>query len=185
MKQRDYSAGISGCHYAVRNSIGSLVMNRLPGAVRLTRRPSPEGRNFLVRDDNGSVYSYAHSPKEKERHYTLEIVSLTKTFLTDVLGFVENEDGSLTEGIAGNVHISLFYETENGGRPVRHRLYDCVVSPPTFDVQTLGETLSADTRKLELTANPDPHRDGAYSTQIARADNAQLFDSWFGLKGQI
>jgi len=185
MKQRDYSAGISGCHYAVRQSTGALTLGRLPGAVRLTRRPSPEGRSFVVRDSGGRAYSYSSSPRDKERRYTLEIVSLTRDFLVDVLGFSVNIDGSLTEGIAGDVHISLFYETENGGRPVRHWLYDCVVSPPSFDVQTLGETLSADTRKLELTANPDPRRDGTYGRQLAREDNAPMFDSWFGLKRQI
>lgn len=135
--------------------------------------------------EGGRAYSYTAAAKEKERRYALEIVSLTKAFLTEVLGFTENEDGSLTEGIRPDVHISLFYETDNGGRPVRYQLYDCAVETPSFDAATMSESLSADTRKLEFTANPDPYNEGAYGRQIARADNAETFDTWFGEDMQI
>lgn len=181
MTQREYSAGISDCHYAVRRSAMDTAFGSLPGAIKLTRRPSTEGRSLLVRNTEGRVYNYTSAQRESERRYTLEIVSLTREFLTDVLGYIENEDGSLSEGIADDVHFSLFYQTENGGRPVRYQIYDCVVSPPSFDAQTLSSNLSADIRKLELTASPDPLNDHHYGIQIAREDNAELYDSWFGM----
>jgi len=178
MTQRDYSSGISGCHYAVRG--GSMSLKSLPGAIKLSLKPSSEDRSFIVRSGT-NVYSYTASRKCKEWRVELEIVSLTKDFLTDVLGYTENEDGSMTAGIQPDVHISLFYETENGGRPVRHQLYDCVVSTRGFDVSTLGSRLSVDTRKLDIIVNPDPNNGSKYGRSIARSDNAVLFGTWFGL----
>ena len=188
MTQREYSSGISGCHYAVRDGSTLLSLKSLPGAIKLSFKPSSVDRSFIVRGET-NVYSYTASRKCKERRAELEIVSLTKDFLVDVLGYIENQDGSLTEGIQPDVHISLFYETENGGRPVRHQLFDCMVCLPTFDASTLGNKLTADVRKLEIVINPDISRNdwvtnrkyGTYSRQIAKADNAILFDSWFGL----
>lgn len=179
MAQRDYSSGISNCHFAVRG-IQPGTLKSLPGAIKLSFKPSAEGRSFIVRD-GANAYSYTSSRGSRERRAELEIVGLTKDFLVDVLGYTENEDGSLTEGIQPDVHISLFYETENGGRPVRTWLYDCVVCAPSFDASTLGSRLSADTRKLDIIVDPDRTHGGAYSRSIARADNAELFSTWFGL----
>ena len=182
MTQREYSTGISNCHYAVRlayEQVGAL--GKLPGAVKLSNKSSSENRSFTVRDGS-RVYQHTSARKTKERPMTLEIIGLTKDFLVDVLGWTLNEDGSLTEGVHPDVHISLFYETENGGRPVRHWLYDCVVGEPSFDASTIAETPNVDTYTLDIIKNPDPYRNGDYSRKIARADNAELFDSWFGLK---
>ena len=179
MAQREYSSGISGCHFAVRG-YSPGVLKSLPGAIKLSFKPSAEDRSFIVRD-GANAYSYTSSRKGKERRAELDIVGLTKDFLIDVLGYTENEDGSLTMGIQPDVHISLFYETENGGRPVRHQLYDCVVCAPNFDASTLGSRLSVDTRKLDIIVNSDPRYGGAYGRIIARSDNAELFGTWFGL----
>ena len=185
MTQREYSSGISGCHYAVRG--GSMLLKSLPGAIKLSFKPSSVDRSFIVRGET-NVYSYTASRKCKERRAELEIVSLTKDFLVDVLGYIENQDGSLTAGVQPDVHISLFYETENGGRPVRHQLFDCMVCFPTFDASTLGNKLTADVRKLEIVVNPDFSGNRVtnsnyetYSRKIAKAANAALVNSWFGL----
>lgn len=181
MNQREYSTGISNCYYAVRSGASVGKLGKLPGAVKLSNKSSSEDRSFTVRD-GGRVYQHTSARRVKERSRALEIVNLTKDFLTDVLGWVMDEDGSLTEGIQPDVHISLFYETENGGRPVRHWLYDCVVGEPDFDASTITDKPGIDTYKLEIIENPDPYRDGKYSRKISRADNAELFDTWFGLK---
>ena len=180
MTQREYSSGISGCHYAVRSLSSAGTLKSLPGAIKLSFKPSSEDRSFIVRD-GAKAYSYTSSRRSKELRAELEIVGLTKDFLIDVLGYTENEDGSLTMGLQTDVHISLFYETENGGRPVRHQLYDCEVCTRGFDVSTLGGRLTVDTRKLDIIVNPDPYNGSAYGRSIAKADNAVLFGSWFGL----
>lgn len=179
MTQRDYSTGISRCHYIVRDR--PIVLKRLPGAIKLSFKPSCADRTFLVRSGAGA-YQYTHSRKHKERPASLEIVSLPECFLVDVLGWVKNDDGSLTQGQQPDVRISLLYETENGGRPVRHILYDCTVCQPAFDVTTLGDGLSIDKRTLDIMVNPDPSNGYNFSRQVAKADNAELFDSWFGMR---
>jgi hypothetical protein len=57
-----------------------------------------------------------------------------------------------------------------------------VVSSPSFDATTIGSDLSIDKRKLDIIFNPDPSNNNNLSRQIARADNENLFNSWFGLK---
>lgn len=181
MNSREYSTGISNCHYAVRNDSDTGKPGRLPGAVKLSFKSSSEERSFIVRE-GGRIYNHTSVRKCKERTAVLEIISLTRDFLVDVLGWTLNDDGSLTEGIQHDVHISLFYETDNGGRPVRHWLYDCVVGEPSFDASTITDSPGVDTQKLDIIINPDLQHDGNYSRKIARADNPELFDSWFGLK---
>ena len=186
MTQHEYSTGISNCHYAVRKYQGGVSgelgeLEKLPGAVKLSNRSSSEDRSFTVRDGD-RIYQYTAARKCKERQRSLEIVSLTKKFLEEVLGWTVNDDGSMTEGQRPDVHISLFYETDNGGRPVRQWLYDCVVGELSFDASTIEEGLGIDTYKLDIIENPDPDRNGNYGRKISRADNEELFDSWFGLK---
>lgn len=175
---RDYSTGICNCRYYVKNTV--RVIKLMPGAIKLSFKPSAAEKTMFVRYQNGGAGQYTSARRTQEKRAELEIISLPESFLTDVLGWVKNSDGSLTEGIKPNVHISLLYETINGGRPVRHQLYDCLVSEPSFDATTF-EDLGVDTRKLELIINPDPENGNNYSKKIARADNSTLYDSWFGL----
>lgn len=183
MRRRDYSTGISNCMYAVR---GSNVKKRLNGAVKLSFKPSPEDRTLIVRGNSGGVMQITDTRRSGIRQATLEIVSLPVSFLVDVLGWTQDSNGVLYEGLQPDVGISLYYETENGGRPIRHQLYDCVVCAPNFDVSTITGRLSADTRKLDIIINPyrnNYYRDinsDKYSRQIAREDNPTLFNSWFG-----
>ena len=175
---RDFSTGIRNCRYIVRGTV--ITVKPMPGAIKLSFKPSSADRTMLVRHRGGGAAQYTSARRTQEKRAELEIVSLPESFLTDVLGWVKNPDESLTEGIKPDVRISLLYETINGGRPVRHQLYNCLVSEPNFDATTF-EDLGVDTRKLELIINPDPGSGNSYSRQIARADNTVLFDTWFGL----
>lgn len=179
MPHRDYSTGIKNCHYVVKGT--AIEVKKLPGAVRLSMKPSAADRNIKVRSGS-TIYQTTTARQGTQRQAELEIVSLPESFLIDVLGWTKGTDGSLTEGIQPNVHIILLYETENGGCPVRHMLYDCVVSSPSFDATTISSDLSIDKRKLDIVFNPDPSNNNNLSRQIARADNENLFNSWFGLK---
>lgn len=179
MGRRDYSTGISNCMYAVH---GSNVKKRLNGAVKLSFKPSSEDRTLIVRDSRGGAMQFTDTRRSGIRQATLDIVSLPVSFLVDILGWTQDSSGVLYEGLQPDVSISLFYETENGGRPIRHQLYDCVVCAPSFDVSTITGRLSADIRKLDIIVNPDTST-GKYSRQIARDDNGELFNNWFENNG--
>lgn len=175
MSRRDYNTGIQNCMYAIH---GSSTKKQLNGAIKLSFRPSSGDRKLLVRDSKGAAMQYTDVRRSNTRQATLEIVSLPVSFLIDVLGWTQDSSGVLYESIQPDIHISLFYETENGGHPIRHQLYDCVVCSPSFDVSTMTRQLSVNPRKLDIIVNPD-RSTGKFSRQIARDDNTTLYNNWF------
>lgn len=180
---RDYSTGICNCRYYVRGT--AIAIKTMPGAIKLSFKPSASDRSMLVRYSDGRFGQYSTARKTQEKRAELEIVSLPDNFLTDVLGWTKitsgSDSGAYIEGIKPDIHISLLYETNNGNRPVRYWIYDCVIAEPNFDATTINDSLGVDTRKLELIINPDPENGNNYSKKIARADNSTLYDTWFGL----
>lgn len=178
MAQREYNTGFCNFHYRVVGWNSSIRAKRFPGAVRLSFKPQTQERKVLVRTDSGLLLSESLAKHEASREATLEIVSIPKSFLTDVLGWTETAEGILIEGQHPDTHVTLYYETDNGDNPIRHKLYDVVFGRPSFDVSTIADTPSADIRKLELTVNPN---NGSYQEKLAKADavDISVYNNWF------
>lgn len=179
MAQREYNTGFSKFHYRVVGWNYDIKPKPIPGAIRLSFKPQTQERKVLARTGGGLLLPVTLARHETSRTATLEVVSLPKSFLTDVMGWEEKASGELVEGQFPMKHIELLYETDNGGRPVRHKLYDVVFSKPSFDVSTITENPSADIYKLELTVNTGGS--GKYQTKLARADAADIsvYNNWF------
>ncbi|MBP3798030.1 MAG: hypothetical protein J6I46_09700 [Ruminococcus sp.] len=179
MTQREYNTGFCNFHYRVIGWNASIRPKRFPGAIRLSFKPQTQERKVLVRTDSGLLLSESLAKHEASREAVLEIVSIPRTFLIDVLGWKENSSGALIEGQFPQNQVELLYETENGGRPVRHKIYNAVFSRPSFDVSTITDNPSADIYKLELTVNATGS--GNYNEKLARADSADIsiYNNWF------
>jgi hypothetical protein len=170
--------GFKNFHYCLRTSAGASAPVPLHGAVKLSFNPQVESRTVLKRTDKGGIVKFTESARETAKSASLEIISLPRIFLTEVLGYTEDENGVLIEGEYEAKHISLLYESQSGDSAVRHELIDVIVSKPSFDVSTLAGSLSADTKKLELTVNRDLES-GGFSKSIKRDVNPEIFDNWF------
>ena len=171
----DINTGFRNFHYRVIGWNSSIRPKPLPGAIKLNIKPQTQERQVLARTSNGLLLPVTMAKHEASRAATLEIVSLPVFFLKDVLGWAEDSSGTLVEGPFPMYHLELLYETNNVGNPMRHTLYDVVISRPAFDVSTLSENPNADKRSLELTINPDGS--GKYQARCSQGDSE--YDTWF------
>lgn len=178
MAQREYNTGFCNFHYRVVGWNASIKAKRFPGAIRLSFKPQTQERKVLKRTDSGILLSESLARHEATREAVLEIVSIPKSFLIDVLGWTEDPSGILIEGQHPDTHVTLYYETDNGGDPTRYKVHNVVFSRPSFDVSTMTDTPSADIRKLELTVNPEG---GNYQRRLAKADAVDIstYNNWF------
>lgn len=150
-----------------------------PGAIKLSHKPECDTVRLNVRTDKGMI-SNTQRVIGKGKTAALEVVSLPISFLTDILGYFYDDNNILCEGVQETMRFALLYETSNMGNPIRYCLPECICSKPTFDVSTLADSISADTRTLDIVINPYLHNDRyIYSKSITEDNNKTIFDDWF------
>lgn len=171
----DINTGFSNFHYRVIGWNASIKPKALTGAIKLSYKPQTQERTVLVRTSGGLIQQQVLGKRESIRTASLQVISLPESFLIDVLGWEVSDGGRLVEGEFPEKHLQIRYETNNLGEPMRHLLYDVVVSKPSFDVSTISSTPSADTRSLELTVNPTAN--GKYQARVRPGDPD--YDTWF------
>lgn len=185
-----YNAGFKGFRYALKSSYGTYSRPvLLKGAMKISFKPQTVSRTLLCRLNDGSVRN-VNSMRDNGITASVAVADLPDDFKVDVLGYVRDSDGSLFEGIQEEVHFALLYETQGKTEPTRHMLLDCVCSKAAYDANTKSNNPAIDTRSLELIVNPstgNSYMSGTmayakYRREIKRSQNAQLFDTWFGLE---
>ena len=162
--------GICNAHYAKLTSQGFLTPQSLPGAQTLT---------LPVRED--TVYSTPLNgvPQPIRARGTgydgkLEIVSLPSYFLSDILGYTHNLDGSYTENLIEDfVPFALLFQTE-GSLKKRYVYYNCCCIQPDFDITTVADKTSVKAESLKLIITP-------YNNKIRRIVDEQqaVYNTWF------
>jgi phi13 family phage major tail protein len=151
----------------------------IPGAVKLSRDPQME-EITITPNIVGAPTEYTVGYRDKGIKLDLEIVNLPLSFLTDVLGYTVTSSGILIENEHPLVHFALLYENQNtDGTAVRHSYPDCVCEKPKFDVTTLSNNFSIDTKKLNIIANKDIFGSGCYKKSITAEQNATIYNNWF------
>lgn len=175
--------------YGFRNFSYKLIggsYERLPlrGAQKISVAPQSSQRTVNVRTSSGVMVPYTEQI-ETGKQATVEITYLPISFLTDVLGY-SYENGILSEPYRfRSAHFSLYYEQQTNEGPIRTQLFNCACTKPSFDVTTISDQLSADTKKLTLILNPElntynPSEPfGNYSRSTTKAANPTAFDTWF------
>ena len=184
---KSYNTGFKNFQYVVHGGI-STVPAPLPGAIKISFKPTTASRTLKVRLSNGTMMSTSKTI-DAGKTAQLSIVDLPEGFLKSVLGYNKASDGTLYEGQQSEVHFMLLYETQGATEPTRHLLYDCVCVKPSYDATTISAKPGIDTKTLDLLISPSM-KDGTtaekvyygkYERTVKRSDNATLYDTWFGL----
>ena len=184
-----YNAGFRGFRYALKSGGTYSRPALLRGAMKISFKPQTAGRALLCRLDDGSVRN-VNSMRDNGITASVAVADLPDDFKINVLGYVRASDGSLYEGRQEEVHFALLYETQGKTEPTRHMLLDCVCTKAAYDANTKSNTPAIDARSLELILNPEkddsyvlsPISYGKYRREIKQSQNAQLYDTWFGLE---
>lgn len=170
--------GFKNFYYSVRTAAGAQTPKPLDGAIKLSFKPQSKSTEHTLRGESQSVSEYTEETIETKKNASLDIISLPDSFLVDVLGYYIDENGVMMEGEQKPVHFALLYETTYGNDLIRYEQIDCLCTKPSFDVSTISETPSIDTRSLELIINKDI-KSGFYSKQIRKSTNPEIFEKWF------
>ena len=184
---KSYNTGFKNFQYVLSGGI-STVPAPLPGAMKISFKPTTASRTFRVRLSDGTMSSISKTI-DAGKTAQLTIIDLPESFLKSVLGYVKASDGTLYEGQQTEVHFSLLYEMQGATEATRHLLYDCVCVKPSYDATTISAKPSIDTRTLDLLISPSTKESttaekvyyGKYERTVKRSDNATLYDTWFGL----
>ena len=163
--------GICNCYYKIKNKNAVA----LPGAISFGVDGGSELKTKRVFTDNGIIMEVPISVVQTAPRIGLNVFSLPKKFLTDILGYVVNEKGILEEYPQKLVQFSLLFESTNveGGR-VRYRYDNCYCSKPEFNVSTIADKTSLSTHKLNIISTAYP-----ISQSIYEADNKTVFENWY------
>ena len=184
---KSYNTGFKNFQYVVHGGI-STVPAPLPGAIKISFKPTTASRTLKVRLSDGTMSSISKTI-DAGKTAQLSIVDLPEGFLKSVLGYNKASDGTLYEGQQSEVHFMLLYETQGATEPTRHLLFDCVCVKPSYDATTISAKPGIDTKTLDLLISPslaegysaDVPKYGKYERTVKRSDNATLYDTWFGL----
>ena len=166
--------GICNCYYQLNTDTAKAVA--LPGAISLNRDSNVAIKSKRVYTPSGVIIEKPVAVLQNAPRITLDVFSLPKQFLIDVLNYQIDSNNILIEyPLTELVPFTLLFESkEVEGRSVRYRYDNCYCSKPNFDVSTIAEKSSISTNKLEIIASGIP-----ISKSICESDNKTIFDNWY------
>ena len=145
--------GLSKCYYAKATiaTDGSATYGTpvpLPGAVSLSMDQQSDRTTFWA--DNIQYYvSDANQGYEGD----LELAKLPDSFLTDILGYLVDENDILLEDAGANpAHFALMFQFQGDAHARRNVLYNCVASRPSLESSTKEDTITPQTESISITA---------------------------------
>ena len=144
---------IKNVHYAVATiaangsaTYGTPVAR--PGAVSISLDAQGETSPFYA--DN---IAYWTAVSNNGYEGDLELAKVPDSFLTDVLGYVEDKNDVLYEDAnAAVIHFALTFQFEGDAHARRHVLYNCVATRPSLSGQTKEDAIEPQTETINITA---------------------------------
>lgn len=83
---------------------------------------------------------------------SLELAEIPASFETDVLGEVTNSTYQYEVANVEPKHFALLFQFEGDEKATRHCIYNCVATRPSIASNTKEDTISPNTKTLNLTA---------------------------------
>lgn len=173
--------GLSNVYYAVmsedaQGAITYATPVAWKGAVNLSL--DAEGDVTKFRADN---IDYWVGQSNNGYSGDLESALVPDSFITDVLGNVDDQSDVVVELAAGQTkHFALLFQFEGDASATRHVLYNCTASRPSVGSETTGETTEPVTETVSITATSIPST--ALNGDIVKAkcdSDSAAYDTWF------
>lgn len=171
--------GISNCHFAIKKTANYYTPPvPMPGAIGMSVDPDINIITANVRTAIGTTSEHPTDIIDGGKKITLDIASLPIEFLTGILGYVQDDNGVLVEGKQVYVPFALLYETQTNSTSTRYSLIECVCKKPKYDCTTMSNSVSVNTRQLEIMSYPCIDT-GYYGKSISKNINQTVFANWF------
>ncbi|HFI0418897.1 TPA: major tail protein [Streptococcus suis] len=169
--------GLENAHWALiteteNGEITYGTPERLPGINKLELEP--QGESLVFNADNIEYWG-----GETNLGYTgtATFAKLTEKFLTQVLGEVVEEDGTVSEvSNATQSRFALMFEFSGDKSETRHVLYYCKASRPKGGSSTKGGDVN--TVELTFSATPRP-TDKRIKNRTTKDTSDEVYNAWF------
>ncbi|MCH3943062.1 MAG: major tail protein [Atopobiaceae bacterium] len=174
---------LKNCHYAkmtetVDSTTGKTTYawetpKAWPGAVSLKLDPQGELYKFFA---DGRKYYSTTTNQGYEGDFESALVP--EDFDQNILGHtldankVELENANVEPG-----HFAFMFQFDGDAKATRYVLYDCILTRPTLEGNTVEEKMKVDTQKTTLSAAPLENGDVCQKTNSETL--AAAYDAWY------
>ena len=183
MAENKISYGLKNVYYAKATlaADGSATYDtpvRLPGAVSLSLDAEGGTENFYA-DDIAYYVSVANNGYSG----SLELAEIPEAFATDILGEVVSGNNILVEKMnVEPAHFALLFEFQGDQKATKHAVYNCVATRPGIESSTKEDTITPNTKTLDITATSVYV--AALSADVVKAKTAEntastVYDGWY------
>ena len=171
--------GLKNVYYAVKTVSSDGVVSydtpvSIPGAVNLSLDPDGEVTKFYADD----VVYYKTSANNG---YTgdLEIALIPDSFLIDVMGFIEDENGAIIEDASAKPNdFALIYEVEGDEKARRAVLYNITAERTSTEAKTKEDKVEVSTEKISITATAREDNNYVKATIELTDSNETAYESF-------
>lgn len=175
--------GLSSVYYALATIANDQTATyetpvAWPGAVSLSLDPEGENTPFYADD-----VVYWVGAGNNGYSGDLEMARVIDSFKTDVLGYIEDDNGVLIEDADAEAkHFALLFQFKGDVKNTRHVLYNCTATRPSVSGETKGESVEPQTETSTITATTIYN--AALDKNIAKAETTPNSDDtayrgWF------
>lgn len=161
--------------YGENNAVTYGTPFDLKGAVNLSLDGAGESADFYA--DNTKYFS---DSTNQGYTGTLEVALINEKFRTDILGQFKDVNGALIEN-AGDVlaDFALGCQFEGDSKGTRYWFYNCKVSRPSVNSQTIETSKTPVTDTLNITITPRITDQNVMVKMEATDDNTAAYNGFF------
>ena len=173
--------GIENVYYAMETDSGWGTPKALKGAVSLTLEAEGQSSTFYA--DNTA---YATFGANMGYSGELEIACMEDDAAVDLLGSTKDSKDGVYEDIdAKQNNFALLFQVKGNEKDQKFVFYECTVSRPGMDANTVSDSIDPDTVTLpfkavphEMTVGTDVKKLVKYSMELT-TKNATEYAAWF------
>lgn len=172
--------GLKNVYYSVATDDGTGTLTyatppvSIAGAVNLSMEAQGDSTPFFA--DN---IIYWQGTANNGYSGTLEVARIPESFLTDVLGEVEDSNGVLYESAdTSTVEFALLFQFEGDATATRHCFYRCTCSRAAANGSTVESSITPQTETLNITAMPRIS-DNLVKSRCDESTAATQYSAWF------